>query len=62
MLSAGEALELRAYLASFASLNSTGTLSVVGTSKNNQIDVSIVGSTVIAKRDSEMMSFAKSKV
>lgn len=58
-----EALEQRLQLAAdFATLNSHGTLSVVGTAKNNQIDVSIVGSNVIAKRDSEAMSFVKSKV
>src|SRR4051812_15526062 len=61
--SLAEQLEGRFLLASdFASLNSHGILSVVGTSGNNTIVVDISGTKVRATRDGSSLSFDQSKV
>jgi len=58
-----ESLEPRRLLAaSFASLSSHGTLSVVGTAKNDTITISLKNSMIVAKLNSVAMSFTKSSV
>src|SRR4051812_23738430 len=61
LFSAAEQLESRVLLA-FASLNSHGILSVVGTSKNNSIVVDISATNVRASRDGSSLLFDQSKV
>jgi Ca2+-binding RTX toxin-like protein len=62
-LSCIESFELRQMLSSsFASVNSRGTLSVVGTSQADRIEVQINGSHVIAMRGSEQVEFRASKI
>src|SRR5215218_6479035 len=61
LFSLSEQLESRIFLA-FASLNSHGILSVVGTSKNNAIVIDISGSNVRAKLDGSTLNFNKSSV
>ncbi|HEX3357770.1 MAG TPA: calcium-binding protein [Tepidisphaeraceae bacterium] len=58
-----EPLEPRRLLsASFASLNAQGTLSIIGTAKNNSILVQLAGTKVQAIVDGKTLSFAKSSV
>src|SRR4051794_24200512 len=56
-----EQLESR-FLLAFASLNSRGILSVVGTSGNNSIVVDISGANVRAKLDGSTLNFNKTAV
>lgn len=58
----GELLERRVLLASFATLNARGTLSVVGDAAGNDIHVRFDGSQVVASRDGQASSFAASAV
>jgi Ca2+-binding RTX toxin-like protein len=57
-----ESLETRRLLASFASVNSNGTLSVVGGSKADTITVKIESNEVIANLNGATMSFDKGDV
>src|SRR5436190_9183986 len=59
-----ERIEPRVLLAAapFASLNSAGTLSVVGTSGNDTIQIRISGSSVVATRNGSSLSFSSSQV
>jgi Ca2+-binding RTX toxin-like protein len=57
-----ETLEPRRLLASFASLNAHGTLSVVGTSGDDHIAVQFTDTTVQAIRNGNTVSFSKSAV
>jgi Ca2+-binding RTX toxin-like protein len=57
-----EMLEVRRLLASFATLNVRGTLSVVGNGSANTIDVRHTEAQVIATRDGQSQSFARSAV
>ncbi|HEX3357074.1 MAG TPA: calcium-binding protein [Tepidisphaeraceae bacterium] len=58
-----EPLEPRRLLsASFASLNPHGTLSIIGTSKNDVITVSLLNGQIIAKLNAASLSFPKSSV
>jgi Ca2+-binding RTX toxin-like protein len=56
-----DALEPRLLLASFASVNLAGVLSVAGTSQSNVISVAYSGSNVKVTRDGSSLYFAKSK-
>lgn len=55
-------LETRRLLAAFATLNSRGTLSVTGNNNDNQIDVSIEGNRIAAKRDGQTLRFNRNAV
>ena len=56
-----QSLEPRRLLAaSFASLSSHGTLSVIGTAKNDTITISLINGKIVATLNSASMSFAKS--
>ena len=57
-----DTLEPRFLLASFASLNAAGVLSVVGTSQSNVINVAYSGSNVKVTRDGSNLYFDKTKV
>ncbi len=58
-----QSLEARRLLAaSFASLSSHGTLSVIGTAKNDVITISLVNGKIVATLNSASMSFTKSSV
>ena len=58
-----QSLEPRRLLAaSFASLSSHGTLSVIGTAKNDTITISLTNNMIVAKLNASSMSFAKSSV
>jgi Ca2+-binding RTX toxin-like protein len=55
-------LEPRLLLASFATLNAAGVLSVVGTSSSNVINLAYSGDKIKATRDGSSLYFTKSKV
>jgi Ca2+-binding RTX toxin-like protein len=57
-----ESFEPRLLLASFASLNAAGVLSVVGDSHSNTINVTYSGSNVKVTRDGSSLYFDKTKV
>ncbi len=52
----------RLLAASFASLSSHDTLSIIGTTKNDTITISLTNGKIVAKLNSASMSFAKSSV
>ena len=52
----------RLLAASFASLSSHGTLSIIGTTKNDTITISLNNGQIVAKVNSASMSFAISSL